>query len=140
ALKAPTLVPTRRSGASPALASTSITPTWNAPRLAPPLRTTARRLGRVAGSHDNGRIAPLLPRLRRWATPCARAVGAGNWKTFSAIVGVRCTMRANAPPTPLRVPCLPTFRHMAKSRQRRAGSERIDDPGADGRGGHGPCV
>src|SRR5262249_32385320 len=69
ALNAPTLVPTRRSGTSPARASTSMTPTWNAPRLAPPLKTTARRRGRARGSQDRCRILILLPRRRSRATP-----------------------------------------------------------------------
>src|SRR5262245_61586760 len=80
ALKAPTLVPTSRSGTSPARASTSITPTWNAPRLAPPLNTTARPRGRVGCSQDQGRLG----------RPTSLRV------PFSGIAAFPCTRRAIA--------------------------------------------
>src|SRR5262245_26751190 len=81
ALNAPTLVPTSRSGTSPARASTSITPTWNAPRFAPPLNTTARRRARVGSSQDQARLVPL-PFLRSATATAARgsssAIGASS--------------------------------------------------------------
>src|SRR5262249_8445869 len=64
----------------PARASTSITPTWNAPRFAPPLNTTARRRGRVGCSHDQGRLD--------------RPTSA--WGPFSGIAAFPCTRRAIA--------------------------------------------
>src|SRR5438128_8506635 len=66
ALRAPTLVPITRSGAStPASKSASRVPTWAAPRAPPPPRTQVRRVIAIGGGR--GRAPPLrtfLPRFQ----------------------------------------------------------------------------